>query len=118
MGACCVPVVDVRTYVLPSSEYQNHVYSPRDRTIFSVFRAHLSTIYPYPPWYDIERGQRTAMMYVYIKYTIFIIYVVHEETHRPQVYMSTYLSDKDGKDTANVSLIDRMNNNMMHDLQY
>ena len=81
---CMLCTCGGRTYVLPSSEYQNHVYSPRDRTIFSVFRAHLSTIYPYPPRYDIERGQRTAMMYVYIKYTIFIIYV-------PQVYMSTSL---------------------------
>ena len=59
------------------------------------------------------------MMYVYIKYTIFIIYVpqVYMSTCL-HVYMSTYLTDKDGKDTANVSLIDRMNNNMMHDLQY
>ena len=42
---------------------------------------------------------------------------VHKSTCL-HVYMSTYLTDKDGKDTANVSLIDRMNNNMMHDLQY
>ena len=38
---------------------------------------------------------------------------VHKSTCL-HVYMSTFYI----QDTANVSLIDRMNNNMMHDLQY